>query len=93
MIKFRGLPFGKELVGYLGIADVFTRREDRAPVTLDVDAGGGHTSVTAPIDQWVQFSVATTPGSGDATFVIHWEAQPGEVWGAKQVCFNAETRR
>jgi hypothetical protein len=92
-IVFRDMPLGRELVGYLGIADVFTRREDRAPVTLDVEVGAGKTQVTAPIDRWVRWSVPTTAGRGDVAVTIKWEARPGEVWGAKQVCFAAEARQ
>ncbi len=92
-IVFRQLPLGRELVGYVGIADVFTRREDRAPVTLAVDAGGATTEVTAPIDRWVRFSVATTPGVADIAVTLRWEAKPGELWAPKQVCFTAEARQ
>jgi len=92
-IVFRGLPLGSRLVGYVGIADVFTRREDRAPVTLAVDTGGTQTKVTAPIDRWVRFETPTTPGTGDVAVTLRWEAAPGELWGNKQVCFTAEARR
>jgi hypothetical protein len=92
-ITFRDVPLGTELVGYVGIADVFTRREDRAPVTLDVAVGGKTTSAVAPIDRWVRWSLPTAPGTGDVTVTIKWEARPGEVWGNKQVCFAAEARQ
>jgi hypothetical protein len=92
-IVFRDVPLGSSLVGYLGIADVFTRREDRAPVTLAVEVGGKTEVATAPIDRWVRWALPTTPGRGDIAMTIRWDAEPGEVWGPKQVCFTAEARQ
>ena len=86
-ITYATLPLGTELVGYVGIPDVFTRRENREPVELAVEiAGKSVTSATAPIDRWVQFRAQTTPGTADVTFVLT-SSKP------RQVCFAAEARR
>ncbi|MBS1123933.1 MAG: hypothetical protein H6Q90_6161 [Deltaproteobacteria bacterium] len=88
-ITFPRLALGSELVGYVGIADVFTRRDDREPGTLSVEiAGAVVATVTAGIDAgWVRYQVPTTPGVAEVTFVIS-SASP-----RRQMCFAAETRR
>ncbi|CAN5917644.1 hypothetical protein BH11MYX3_BH11MYX3_14330 [soil metagenome] len=88
-ITFPQLPLGSELVGYVGLADVFTRRDIRAPGTLAVEIGGKvATSVTAGVDDgWVRFAVPTTPGLADVTFVASSDAQ------GRQLCFAAEARK
>ena len=88
-ITFPQLPLGAELVGYVGIADAFTRRDDRTPVRISVEiAGQAVASATAGVDDgWVRFAAATTPGTADVTFVLSAE-RPG-----RQLCFAAETRR
>jgi hypothetical protein len=93
-VTYPNVTLGSELVGYLGIADVFTRRENREPIELAVEVSSGHdepTIVTAPIDRWVPFRVPTTPGSAHVRFTLQWSApKPG---GSKQVCFAAEARK
>ncbi len=88
-LTFPQLPLGRELVGYVGIADVFTRRDVRAPGTLAVEIGGAQvTSVSAGVDDgWVRFAVPTTPGIADVTFVASSAAQ------GRQLCFAAEARK
>lgn len=89
-VTFPGFTLGSELVGYVGIADVFTRRESREPITLAVEVAGAQlASVTAPIDAWVPFRAVTTPGPADVTFVLRWTGTSGP----KQICFAAEARR
>src|SRR5207249_4851999 len=39
-ITFPQLTLGSQLVGYVGLADVFTRRDIRAPGSLAVEIGG-----------------------------------------------------
>lgn len=79
------LPAGK-LVGYAGLADVFTRRDIRAPATLDVEVGGKVvTSISPGVDDgWVRFA-AQIP-AGDVTFVAR-AAAPSRL-----LCFAAEVR-
>lgn len=87
-ITFPQLPLGSELVGYVGLADVFTRRDIRVPGTLAVEIGGTTvTQVSAGVDDgWVRFAVPTTPGPADVTFVASSEGQ------GRQLCFAAEAR-
>ncbi len=88
-ITFPALPLGSQLVGYVGIADVFTRRDVRAPGELDVQIGG--TVVASAIagvdDGWVRFAAPTTPGTSDVTIVVRSSA-PGRL-----ICFAAEARQ
>jgi hypothetical protein len=88
-VTFPALALGTELVGYVGIADVFTRRENRAPAQLDVEIGGRTVaSVTAGVDDgWVRFAAPTTPGATDVTFVARSSG------GGRLICFAAEARR
>jgi hypothetical protein len=88
-ITFPQLPLGSTLVGYVGLADVFTRRDIRAPGSLAVEiAGKPVVQVTAGIDDgWVRFEVATTPGPADVTFVASATAPQ------RLICFAAEARR
>lgn len=88
-ITFPGVPLGTELVGYVGIADVFTRRDNRAAAQLEVEIGGRVVArARAGVDDgWVRFAGTTIPGTADITFV----ARSG---GANRlICFAAETRR
>jgi hypothetical protein len=66
---------------------VFTRRDLRAPATLEVSAGGRVVAtVTAGVDDgWLRFAAAI-PG-GPVTFAVRSSA-PGRL-----VCFAAEVRR
>lgn len=88
-ITFPQLPLGSTLVGYVGLADVFTRRDIRAPGTLAVEIGGEvRTSVVAGIDDgWVRFEVPTQPGAADVTFIASASAPQ------RLICFAAEARR
>ena len=85
-LEFPALPAG-ELVGYVGLADVFTRRTIRSPATLGVEANGQVVaSAVAGIDSgWVRFA-GTLPTAGPATVVI--TAQERD----RLVCFAAEVR-
>ncbi|MGE5181253.1 MAG: hypothetical protein ACM31C_04290, partial [Acidobacteriota bacterium] len=87
-ITFPGLALGARLVGYVGIADVFTRRDNRAPGQLAVEIGGQTVASVTPgvEDGWVRFEAATPPGAHDVTFVVS-ATTPGKL-----VCFAAEAR-
>jgi hypothetical protein len=88
-ITFPALPLGRELVGHVGIADVFTRRDVRSPVRLEVElAGAIIASAEAGVDDgWVRFAAATPPGAADVTFIAH-ARDPG-----RRICFAAEARQ
>ena len=88
-ITFPGVPLGTELVGYVGIADVFTRRDNRAPAQLDVELGGQViASATAGVDDgWIRFAAPTTPGTAEVTFIARASS------AHRLICFAAEARR
>jgi hypothetical protein len=88
-ITFPAITLGSQLVGYVGIADVFTRRDVRDPGQLEVEiAGKVVTSASAGVeDGWVRFAAPTTPATSDVTIVIRSRG-PGRL-----VCFAAEARR
>jgi hypothetical protein len=88
-VTFPQLALGTTLVGYVGLADVFTRRDIRAPGTLEVELGGRViASTTVGVDDgWVRFEAPTQPGVADLTFIASASAPQ------RQICFAAETRR
>ncbi|HLL24722.1 MAG TPA: hypothetical protein VK427_21465 [Kofleriaceae bacterium] len=79
------LPAGT-LVGYGGLADVFTRRDIRAPATLDVEVAGQVVASISPgvDDGWVRFE--TQIPAAEVTFVAR-AAAPNRL-----LCFAAEVR-
>ena len=83
------LTLGTRLVGYAGLADVFTRRDIRAPGSLAVEIGGTQVAAVHPgvDDGWVRFEAQTTPGPADVTFVASADAPQ------RLLCFAAEARQ
>ena len=93
-IEIHRLELGSTLAGAFGIADVFTRRDERRDVELIVEIEGERRVETrAPIDRWVPFETRTPRGSHWVRFRLRWEANPGELANAKSVCLDAEARR
>jgi hypothetical protein len=88
-LTFRDVPLGTRLVGYVGLADVFTRRDVRAPGRLAIAIDGDEVArVEAGVeDGWVRFEVATTPGR--AMVVVQASADARD----RRICFAAEARR
>jgi hypothetical protein len=88
-LTFPAVPLGTSLVGYVGLADIFTRREIREPGKLDVAIAGKHVaSASAGIDDgWVRFEAVTQPGTADIEVTVSADAKQ------RLVCFAAETRR
>jgi len=88
-IAFTQVMLGRELVGYMGLADVFTRREIRSPGKLAVEIGGAPVAtVEAGVDDgWVRFAAPTTPGPTDVTFVVSATERD------RLICFAAEARQ
>ena len=82
------MQLGGTLVGYAGLADVFTRRDIRAPGTLAVSIGGHEVARVSPgvDDGWVRWQAATTPGPADVTFTASADAPQ------RLICFAAEAR-
>lgn len=87
------VALGRELVGGVGLADVFTRRDVRTPIELIVRAGGREIArVRAGVDDgWVRWRGATTPGTGDVTFVAR--TPDAEKARDRLVCVAAEARQ
>ncbi|MEO6775213.1 MAG: hypothetical protein ABI467_19770 [Kofleriaceae bacterium] len=82
------MTLGATLVGYVGLADVFKRRDIRTPGELVVHAGAASADVVAGVDDgWVRFELATTPGPAEVTFVAK------AVSPDRLICFAAEARR
>lgn len=91
-IVYRGVALGRRLVGYVGLADVFTRRDVRAPGRLTVRIDGAQVAqVTAGVeDGWVRFEA---PTKGAATAEVRFEATAvGKDARDRRICFAAETR-
>ena len=88
-ITFPKLELGSQLVGYVGLADVFTRRDIRAPGRLAVEIAGREVaSVTAGVDDgWVRFAVPTQAGPADVAFIASADAPQ------RLICFAAEARQ
>jgi hypothetical protein len=92
-IAFRGVALGGRLVGHVGLADVFERRDVRDPARLEV-AVNGHQVATATAgvdDGWVRFEAATEPAA--AADVEFSATAVGAGAHCRIVCFAAEARR
>jgi hypothetical protein len=83
------MQLGTKLVGYAGLADVFTRRDIRAPGSLAVEIGGQQVAVVHPgvDDGWVRFETPTIPGAAEVTFIASADVPQ------RQICFAAEARQ
>jgi hypothetical protein len=93
----KDMPLGTQLVGYIGIADVFTRREERSAVRVAVEVNGAwQTEVVAPIDEWVRFTATTTPGTAEVAFIAWWQTPPppsDKPPPLRKVCIAMEARQ
>jgi hypothetical protein len=86
-ITFPHFVLGSQLVGYVGLADVFTRRDVREPVL------GGQVLTRTKVgidDGWVRFSAATTPGVAELTVIA---SAPSPRARDRLICFALESRR
>jgi hypothetical protein len=88
-LTFRAAKLGATLVGYAGLADVFTRRDIRAPGELAVEIDGVRIAAVHPgvDDGWVRFEAPTTAGPHDVAFVASASAPQ------RLICFAAEARQ
>jgi hypothetical protein len=91
-ITWPAAALGRELVGYVGLADVFTRRDVRDPGELAVAIDGREVArVRAGVDDgWVRFAAATTPGTASVTFTA---TAVGPKARDRLICFAAEARQ
>ena len=82
------MQLGTKLVGYVGLADVFKRRDIRTAGELVVSVGSASAVVRPGVDDgWVRWELATTPGAADVTFVAK------AVSPDRLICFAAEARQ
>jgi hypothetical protein len=90
-VSFPGVRLGAELVGHVGLADVFTRRDIRDPARLEVRVDGrAVASVTVGVeDGWVRFAATTEPGIADVELAA---TAIGPNARDRRVCFAAEAR-
>lgn len=89
-IAYPNARLGTELVGYVGLADVFTRRDIRDPGRLTVRVNGTEVAATqvGVDDGWVRFSATTQPTSSTkVTFSATSTAKD------RLICFAAEARK
>jgi hypothetical protein len=91
-IRYPRVRLGTRLVGYVGLADVFTRREIRAPADLAVLVDGREAArVRAGVDDgWVRFEAETRPA--EQAEVVFAATAVGERARKRLVCFAAEAR-
>ena len=92
-LAYPSVALGSELVGYVGLADVFTRRDVRDPARLVVSVDGRAVAeVTVGVDDgWVRFRAPTTPAAGAAVEVAATALGPRAR--DRRVCFHLEARR
>lgn len=92
-LTYRKLKLGSKLVGYVGISDVFTRRDFRSPGQLRIliDDKEVLSKRVGVRDGWMRFSIDTTPS--DAATVTVIASVDGDKAGRRQVCFAAEARK
>jgi hypothetical protein len=91
-IIYPAARLGDEVVGYVGLADVFTRRDVREPARLVVSIDGRAVAdVTVGVDDgWVRFAAPTRAG---AVAAVEFAATAvGPRARDRRVCFAAEAR-
>jgi hypothetical protein len=82
------MQLGTTLVGYVGLADVFKRRNIRTPGTLEIRVGAASRIVRFGVDDgWVRFELPTTPGTGEVQFLA------SAISHERLICFAAEARQ
>jgi hypothetical protein len=92
-VTYPEVALGSKLVGYVGLADVFKRRDVRDPGRLAVKVGDAEVaSVQFGVDDgWVRFEADTTPAENVA---VTFEATAvGPNARDRLICFAAEARR
>lgn len=82
------MQLGTTLVGYVGLADVFKRRNIRTSGALEIRVAGASTIVRPGVDDgWIRYELPTTPGPGEVTFVA------SAISHERLICFAAEARQ
>jgi hypothetical protein len=92
-VTYPAVRLGSALVGYVGLADVFTRRDSREPARLAVQIDGVAAAATevGVDDGWVRFEAATAPA--EAAEVVFTATAIGPAARDRLICFAAEARR
>ena len=92
-MTFKDVALGSALVGYVGLADVFTRRDIRAPGRLQVFVGERELiDVTFGVDDgWIRFSAETE--ASESAVVTFAATAVGARARKRLICFAAEARR
>lgn len=91
-LTFANVTLGSTLAIGVGLADVFTRRDVRAPASLAVAVDGRELATVrfGVDDGWVRRTVATTPGTATVRFTA---TARGPRSPNRLVCFAAEARQ
>lgn len=91
-MRFESVPLGSTIVGYVGLADIFTRRDIREPGQLEVLVNDKSlVTVEAGVDDgWQRFAVETEAGQGDVEFRL---TAVGAKARDRRICFAAEARQ
>jgi len=89
-LAYRDVRLGTRLVGYVGLADVFTLRRVREPARLSVLIDGREVAqrVVGVDDGWVRFEAITEPRAAARVSFVATAAAVD-----RQVCFAAQVRR
>jgi hypothetical protein len=92
-LAYPSVALGSELVGHVGLADVFTRRDVRDPARLVVSVDGrALADVTVGVeDGWVRFRAPTAPKAGAAVEIAATALGPRAR--DRRVCFTLEAHR
>lgn len=91
-LRFDDVAIGDRIVGYVGLADVFTRRDVRDPGKLELLVDDQVlATVTAGVDDgWMRFAADTKSGTSDVEFRL---TAVGPNARDRRICFAAEARR
>jgi hypothetical protein len=91
-LRWDAVTLGRELVIGVGLADIFLRRDVRAPADLVVDVGGREVArARVGVDSgWVRLRAETRPGSAPLTVTA---TAIGKDSRDRLVCFAIEARR
>lgn len=92
-IHYPGVRLGTRLVGHVGLADVFTRRDVRDPGALSVRVDGREVASArfGVDDGWVRFEAETRPA--ERADVVFAATAVGPGARERLVCFAAEARQ
>ena len=91
-MRYESVRLGSEIVAYVGLADVFTRRDVRSPGRMEIFVNDAMVaSATATVDNGWQRVVAPTT-NGQASVEFRFTAV-GEGARDRRICFAAEARQ